>query len=358
MRNYWLICLLFCAVAWGQEKPVATPQEKNPAADVDDDSRPVPPSASAAAIAPDAAVLTVKGLCPRSSNANEVSGSKCQTVVTKAQFEELASAIQPSMSPVVKKQLMSLYPRLLIMSREAEARGLDKEEYFQQMFAFARMQILTQQLTRRIQQEAGNVPEQEIADYYRKNPDSFQEYTLERIYVPRLKQEPPPPQKLSDEAQKERQKNEEEEMTKLADALHTRAVSGESFEILQKEAYQGAGMKSNPPNASMGKLRRNGLPPGHVSVFSLKKGEVTQVITDAGGHYIYKVDATDMETLAEATGEIHNLLQSQRLHSAMEKIQGPFTTEVNDAYFGTAPLSQPPTPGALPEGSSATATPK
>jgi hypothetical protein len=337
MRNHWLIFLLFFVVVpgWGQEKPVTTPDKKTASSADDDDDRPVPPPPSAANIAPDAAVLTIKGLCPQTSNANEISGANCQTVITRTQFEKLARAIQPSLSPVVKKQLMNLYPRLLIMSREAEARGLDKDEYFQQMFELARMQILTQQLTRSIQEEAAKVPEQEIADYYHQNPDQFQEYTLERIYIPRVKQEPPPAQKLSDEAEKERQKRAEDEMTKLAEALRARAAKGESFEALQKEAYQSAGMKSTPPNASMGKLRRNGLPPGHDAVFSLKAGEVSQVISDAGGHYIYKVDSTDAETLADAKGEIHNLLQSQRLHSTMEKIQGPFTTEVNDAYFGT-----------------------
>jgi hypothetical protein len=350
MRNYWVICLLFGVLAWGQGKPATTPQEKSPSAADDDDDRPVPPPPSAAAVAPDAPVLTIKGLCPQSSNSSEISGTNCETVITRTQFEKIARAIQPSLSPVVKKQLLNLYPRLLIMSREAEARGLDKEEYFQQMFEFARMEILTQQLTHSIQREAENVPEQEIADYYQKNPGSFQEYTLERIYIPRVKQEPPPPQKLSEEAEEDRQKNAEEEMTKLADALRDRAAKGESFETLQKEAYQGAGLKTNPPNASMGKLRRNGLPPGHDAVFSLKKGDVSQVISDAGGHYIYKVDSADTETLADAKGEIHKLLESQRLHAAMEKIQGPFTTEVNDAYFGTGPASAPAKTGPKEEG--------
>ena len=361
MRNWLIFSLFFPLVSvptWTQEKPPATQVEKKPPSADDDDDRPVPPPPAAANIAPDAAVLTIKGLCPQTSKTNEVSGDKCETVITRAQFEKIAGAIQPSLSPVVKKQLMNLYPRLLIMSREAEARGMDKEEYFQQMFEFARMQILTQQLTRRIQEEAGKVPEQEIADYYQKNPDQFREYTLERIYVPRMKQEPPPPQKLSEEAQKERQKHEEDEMTNLADALRARAAKGEAFEALQKEAYQSAGMKSNPPNASMGKLRRNGLPPTHDAVFALKLGEVSQVISDAGGHYIYKIDGTDIETLADAKGEIHNLLQSQRLHSAMEKIQGPFTTEVNDAYFATGPASASTRTGPKPDSGAVTESPK
>ncbi len=209
------------------------------------------------------------------------------------------------------------------------------------MFAFARMQILTQQLTHRVQEEAAKVPEQAIADYYQKNPESFTQYGLERIYVPRLKQEPPPSQKLSAEAEQERQTNAEAEMTKLAEALRARAAGGESFAALQKEAYQSSGLKSNPPNASMGKIRWTGLPPGHEAVFSLKVGDVSQVLSDAGGHYIYKLDSLSMETLADAKDEIHNVLQSQRTKELMDKIQGPFSTEVNDAYFGTGPAGVP-----------------
>jgi hypothetical protein len=335
MRNCWLLILMFGALAWGQAKPVSAPSQKSTAADADDDDKPVPPPAAAANMAPDAPVLTIKGLCPQTAGrANEVADKSCVTVITRDQFEKVARAIQPSLSPVVKKQLINLYPRLLIMSREAEARGLDKEEYFQQMFNLARMQILTQELTRRLQEEAGNIPDKDVQDYFEKNPDKFRDYNLERIFIPRMKQEPPPAQKLSEQAEKERQKNAEDEMTKLADTIRARAAAGESFETLQKEAYQSAGLKSNPPNASMGKIRRTGLPPAHDAVFNLKVGEVSQVVSDAGGHYIYKMDATNLESLADVKMEIHNLLKSQRLHDLMEKIQGPFTTEVNDAYFG------------------------
>ena len=344
MRSGWLIffltiCFLFGILAWGQTKPATEPPATTPAAAADDDDdRPVPPPPSAAAVPADAPVLTVKGLCPAdSAKSGEASAGGCQTVITRAEFEKIARSIQPSLSPVIKRQLMNLYPRLLIMTHEAEVRGLDKEENFQQMLAYARMQILTQQLTRRVQQEAAKVPEKDMADYYEKNPETFREYALERVYIPRLKQEPPPSAKLSEDAEKERQKNAEDAMTKLAETLRARAANGESFAVLQKEAYQSAGMKSNPPNASMGKIRRTGLPPGHDAVFSLKAGEVSSLLTDSGGHYIYKVDAIGMETLADAKDELHNILQGQRMKEFMAKIQGPFSTEVNDAYFANAP---------------------
>src|ERR1700674_4617364 len=312
MRNCLLICFLFTILAWGQTKPATTPGQKSAAAVEDDDDKPAPPPPDAAAVPADAVVMTIKGLCPEgSSKENEAPNKGCETVITRAQFEKIARAIQPSMTPVVKRQLVSLYPRLLIMSREAQARGLDKEEYVEQMFAFARMQILTQQLTRRVQEEAGKVPERDIVDYYQKNPDSFIQYSLERIYVPRLKQEPPPAQRLSEAAEKDREKNAESEMMSLAKNLRERAASGESLVALQKEAFQSAGLKSNPPNASMGKIRRTGLPPGHEAVFSLRAGEVSQVLSDSGGHYVYKLDGTSKQTPAEARDEIHNMLQNE-----------------------------------------------
>lgn len=310
----------------------------------------MPPAPSGAAVASDAAVLTIKGLCQDNPpKPGEASGAGCQTVITRDEFEKIAQAIHPSLSVVAKRQLATSYPRLLIMSHEAEVRGLDREAYFQQMLAFARMQILTQQLTRRVQQEAAKVPAQDIADYYQKNSEGFRQYSLERIYIPRVKQEPPPSQKLSAAAEKERQENAEADTTKLAEAIRARAASGEPFAALQKEAYQSAGVKSNPPNASMGMLRRTGLPPGHEAVFSLKVGEVSQVLSDAGGHYIYKLDSSSRETLADAKDEIHDMLQNERMKELMEKIQRPFTTEVNDAYFGTGPVSGVPSTAENPK---------
>jgi PPIC-type PPIASE domain len=330
MRNRWLLVLMFGVLAWGQAKTAPAPAQKSATADDDDKPAPPPPD-----LAPDAPVLTIKGLCPPTpGKPNEVADKSCVTVITKEQFEKVARAIQPSLSPVVKKQLINLYPRLLIMSREAEARGMDKEDDFHQKLDLARLQILSQELTHHLQEDAAKVPDQEISEYYEKNPDMFREYTMEHIFIPRVKQEPPPVQKLSEQVEKAREKSAEDEMTKLAGVLRARAAAGAPFETLQKEAYQSAGLKGNPPNASMGIIRRAGLPPGHAAAFSLKVGEVSQVISDGGGHYIYKLDAAKMDSQADVKLEIHDLLKSQRLHDLMKKIQGPFTTEANDAYFG------------------------
>ena len=151
-------------------------------------------------------------------------------------------------------------------------------------------------------------------------------------------------------------------MTKLAEDLRARAVTGEDFLKLQKEAFEAAGMKIESPTVTLPSIRRSGLPPAHTAVFALKPGDVSQVISDNGGHYIYKMNNKSEMTLDQAKTEIHGKLQNDRMHEEMDKLNNSFKVETNEAYFGpggvgTAPPSHlprprqvtPAAPGAQPQ---------
>lgn len=348
-RRIWLLCMLGGSLSWGQGSPGATAVAKLAGQDADKN----PPTASpATVVAMDAPVLTIKGFCPgRSRPVSAVGGGAlCQTVITRAQFEEMAAAIRPNMTASVKQQLASLYPRLLVMSQRAEELGLDKQPPYKQMIEFSRMQILTQGLTRKLQQESANVSDGEIADYYRKNPEVFEQFTLERLLVPLRKQ--PAASKTainnnnnneknreaqparSPEAGTAEQAASEQELTELAQSLRVRAAAGEDFVKLQREAFEAAEVKVASPTTNMGKVRRTALPATHVAIFELKVGGVSPVITDAGGHYVYKLDAKDRLPIDEAKAEIRQTLESQREKEATDKIQDLYSTETNEAYFG------------------------
>ncbi len=150
-------------------------------------------------------------------------------------------------------------------------------------------------------------------------------------------------QKLSEEAQKAKQAEEKAKadeselaMTKLAESLRARAAAGEDFVKLQKEAFEAAGMKIESPTVNLPKVRRTGLPPAHSAVFDLKPGEVSQVISDSGGHYVYKVNSKELPKLEEVKEEIHSTLQNQRTREMMDKVNESFKVETNEAYFGAA----------------------
>ncbi|MGA8429588.1 MAG: peptidyl-prolyl cis-trans isomerase, partial [Candidatus Sulfotelmatobacter sp.] len=361
MRKSWLLCVLLGAVAWGQAPPAA--QSPGPGGQGPSMSLPPkgpPPPDTAASVPPEAAVLTVKGICPaapkattaragaaKPASAVKTSPADCKTVITKAEFEKLASGIAPNMTPQLRRQLVSVLPRLIAMSDAAKKKGLEKTPRYEETLKFAKMQILTNELQRNIQEEAAKVPPAEVEAYYKEHPEGYEQYNLDRLFVPRTKQpqseaqETDKEEKLTEEQQKakeadakSKEEQSEQEMTKLADTLRARAVAGEDFMKLQKEAFEAAGMKIESPTVNLPKIRRTGLPPAHAAVFDLKAGEVSQVISDSGGHYIYKINSKDALPLDQVKEEIHNTLQSQRSKAEMEKYQNSFSVETNEQYFG------------------------
>ena len=385
MSKSWLMCVLLGTLAWGQAQPGAAPaasasgQAQTPApaaraaqAPAAGNAAPAPAAAPAPEVAPTAPVLTIKGVCPATAPKARTaapgtkspaaakepakSSANCETVITRAEFEKMASGIAPNMTPQLKRQLATVYPRLLVMSQEAEKHGLQNSPQYKETMKFARMQILTNELQRSIQEEADKVPQQDITDYYKKNPEAYEQYSLERLYVPRTKQaaeeaeakekkdSEKEPEKETEQKDKAKQEQDEQEMSKLADSLRARAAAGEDFAKLQKEAFTAA-MRVDPPTVSIPKVRRTGLPPSHAAVFDLKPGEVSVVFSDAGGHSVYKMVSKEQVPLDQVKEEIRGTLRTQRVRDAMDKVQNSFKTETNEAYFGPAGpggMRQPP----------------
>jgi hypothetical protein len=372
MRKSWLLCVLLGTLAWGQAAPATPPP--TPAAQAPgamQAARPAPPPDTSADVPDDAPVITVTGACSAPAKpaakgdaatakpAAKTPAADCKTVITKAQFESLAKAVAPNMNPQVKRQLSSVLPRIIGQSAEAKKRGIQNTPQYKETLKFAEMQILSQQLQRKIQDDAATVPQSDIDAYYSKNPEAFQQFNLDRLFIPRTKQadaaskeDHEKEENLTDEQKKAKQDEEkakteanEQQMTKLADDLRVRAAAGEDFVKLQKEAFDAAGMKIESPTVNLPKVRRTGLPPAHSAVFDLKAGDVSQVISDNGGHYIYKVISTDELPLDQVKDEIHNKLQNERQHDLMDKITNSYKVDVNEKYFGAASAG----PGVPPQ---------
>ena len=353
MRFQYLVCLLLAGLAYGQAAPSATPPAATPSASTD--------KAPEIKVGPDDAVITLKGFCADATQ----QGDACKTVISRAQFERLAESLQPGMSPAIRRQLATAYSRILRMSTVAEKRGLDKQPKFEEKMNFARMQVLSGELSSALQEDAGKVTDGDIDDYYKKNEASYEQATFARIFVPRAKQIVNPvvrpkagtnvgakasataaTNRLPTEAQK---KASEEAMTKLAAGLRARAAKGEDPDTLQKEAYVAAGLPGNAPSTKMEKVRRTTLPANHQAVMDLKPGEVSEVISDPNsGHYIYKLVSKEILSVDTVKPEIRSTISSQRYRDSMQNFQG--NVDLNDAYFGpTRNPAMPPLPrGAKP----------
>jgi hypothetical protein len=379
MRKSWLLCVLMGTMAWGQAQPGQTPA---PSAAPPTAPGQGPSAAGQATPAPapevpeSAVVLTIYGVCPASAAtpASKTGASKaaaspakkaadCKTKITRSEFEKIASGLSPNVTPQLKRQLASALPKFMAMSEAAKAKGLDKTDAYKQTLKVAQMQILTTQLQRSVQEQADKISPQEIQDYYKKNPEAYEQFSLVRLFIPRNKQAEAAEkndeeekltedqQKAKEAADKAKQEQGEQDLTKLGDSLRARAAAGEDFAKLQKEAFDAAGMKMDSPKVDM-TVRRTGLPPAQAAVFDLKAGEVSQVITDNGGHYIYKVVSKEVLPMDEQIkSEIHNKLKSEKMKDMMDKYTNSYHTDTNEAYFGPAGPSGPggrPVPPRMP----------
>jgi len=340
MTHRGLVCLLLLGTAaWGQAaKPTAsTTAPAAQASEASEDKEAKAPDPSK--VAPDAAVITIPGLC--NAPASQGASGDCKTVITKQQFEDLVQALAPNMPVPARRQLASRYASGLMMAHQAEEMGLDKGPHYDEMMKISRIQVLAQELQRSMQEKADQIPDKDIEDYYKANQSQFEEADLHRLFVPRNKQMDPPKEKLSDEAMKKRQEDAEASMKALATRLQARAAAGEDFDKLQAEAFAGAGLKAKAPNTAMGKIRRTALPPAHGSAFDLKTGQVSPLISDGSGFFVYKMGEKGALPVDKAKEEIHNILRGQRLQESMEAMQKSVNPTLNDDYFGPEGPARP-----------------
>jgi PPIC-type PPIASE domain len=354
MRILRLACVLLITVAslrfaTAQAAPASSPQaapqrpQATPPSELEEREEAEREAAPAAAshLPPTATVITIKGLCDAAPAKTADSKPECKTVITRAEFEKIADTLQPNMPSQVRKQLALEYPQILYMSQEARKRGLEKDPHYIEMLRFTKLELLKLELERSMEAQAGKIPDSDIKDFYDKNPQNYQQASLQRIFIPKVRQTDMPKEGATpDELEKFRSESAAA-MGKVADGLHTRAAAGEDFDKLQKEAYEAAGVKSSPPPTANQKMPRGGLPPSQGTVFDLKAGELSPVINDPQGFYIYRLVSKNTVPLSEAKNEIRSTLRSQRLQAARAKMQNAISSDLNSDYFGE-PSPGPP----------------
>jgi hypothetical protein len=291
------------------------------------DGRAAAPPAAAektrgAELAPDDPVITLEGFCADSSR----QGGACRTVITRAQFDKLAEALQPGMPLPLRLKVATAYARNLRMSAAAQERGLDKTPAFAEELRFARLQLLAQDLDSALRADANRVTDADLGQYYEKNRSSYEQATVARIFVPHAKQAG----------------GAADTMSQLAADLRTRARNGEDPDTLQSEAYTQAGITRPSADTKIENVRRASLPPAHEAVLDLMPGEVSDVFSDPdGAHFIYKMIAKQTLPLDAVKGEIRGAIAGQRYRDSVKSFQGGAV--FSDAYFNPpgAPVAPP-----------------
>jgi len=336
MMRGGVVCLLLGALAGGQA--VKSPQDAITQSTVPANGAAQTSRGEAENVAPDAAVITINGLCDHPPT-DKTRPSGCKVVFTRAQFEAFAGFVQPNLPPVRRKQLAANYAETLILAEQAREMGLDKGPRFEELLKVQRLNLLRELLSQALEEKAGQISDRDIVDYYQQNIGAYEEVQFERLYIPLSQVLDPPKERLTAVEMQKRQQDSEAAMKKEADELHVRAVAGEDFSELQGEAYKAAQIITAFPPSKMETYRRLDLSPAQISVFNLKSGEISPVIKDANGYFIYKAGEKSMVTLEKARDQITSTLRAQRLRQYMLAAQQSATTVLNEDYFTVMPAA-------------------
>jgi parvulin-like peptidyl-prolyl isomerase len=348
-----------CAVAVAQGAPTpAKPVAPNAGAT----QAPAPnaPSAPAESNVPaDAPVITINGVCdvspngqakpaPRPATQAKAAGSApsaahtdCKTQITRAEFEKLLKTVASGAPPSARRQVAARYVQFLTAANEGVKLGVDKDPDFSEQLALMRLQLLAQDAERRLQTEASNVSDADIKAYYDQNPSAFEEVTLTRIFVPRSSGDPASAQPAADSKA-------------IADNARQQLAGGGDPEKIQKAVFEQLKNTTEPPSTKFGAKRRGTLPPAHEQkIFSLKQGEVSDVVQDSIGYVVYRVDAKQQVPFEQAKEQVKQRITQQRIEDARQKIMGGSKADYNDAYFGSEAAGprpgQPPAPTLRPK---------
>jgi hypothetical protein len=321
----------------------------------------------------------------------------CKKVITKAEFDGILDAAIPKsrrpagadVPPQVKQAVAREYLNMYIMAREAERRGYENKPLAQEMLNLSRMQVLSMVLNQDLQEKT-KPTNSEIQKYYDDNPSAFIEVGLRRLYIPKpAPVQPPTPTPATNAANaftapapalaaaaagtgKSGDVAKSTDATKAADApkppdpevlkaaaekFRDRAAAGEDLDKLEKEAFEAAGNKQTAPPTQMGSRRRGVLPPDQdAEVFALNPGQVSKLIENPGGFYLYKVETKRTQPLSEVKDEIQRKLQPEKLNDARTAITGKVKSNFNEKYFGGAVAGAPGSASApAPKSASPTA---
>ncbi len=283
-------------------------------------------------ISPDTPVLTIKGVCDHPSG--QKPGPDCRTVITRAQFESMIRTVQPNLPPTGRRQFAQSYVEALVADEQARDTGAAQGPKFELKMRIAWIQSMAQELGVAIYQNAMNVSDKQIEDYYRQNPDLFVEADLTRMLVPGIQQLPEPPADMSPEEREKRIHDSEALMKATAERMRLRVIAGDDLAKLQAEAFQIALVTGEAPPTKLGKVRGMALPPSQVSIMELKTGEVSQLILDHAGYLIYKVGEKRVQPLDEVRNDIKKHLVNQGIQSQVDSITNASTTTLDETYFG------------------------
>ncbi|HEU5020888.1 MAG TPA: peptidylprolyl isomerase [Bryobacteraceae bacterium] len=266
--------------------------------------------------------------------------------ITAGQFEDYIKALPQQYQATARgpgrRDFAKNLVELNVLADEAVKQGVAENPEVKLQIEFQRDNMLAQAMFLNLQQQAV-VSDAQVQAYYDAHKSDYEILKARHILI-RVKGAPMPATPGKPELTDAEAKAKAEEIRK-------RIVGGEDFaKVAEAESDDTTSGKSG---GDLGEFRHGMMvPPFEKAAFALKPGEISEPVQTPFGYHIIQVESHTTKTLEEVKPEIVAKLRPQAAREAVQALTGQAKVEMNDAYFGPAPVA----PGAPAPAAAAPAT--
>jgi peptidyl-prolyl cis-trans isomerase C len=244
--------------------------------------------------------------------------------LTMADFKKIFSVLPPDNQPLALRDRRTFVQQWAFMrklAQMAEKQRLDLEAPARDQLEYSRLMILSQaKLAEAL--NSMTVEPAEIVKFYDTDKERFKEVRVKAIYV---------------SFGKGGKTLTEDEAKAKATKLLADIRGGADFVKLVKENSDDETSKAK--DGDFATLRRNDNIPDAIraAVFSLKQGEVTELVRQPNGFYLLRADEVRYRPLSQVRDEIFTLLKQQHYGQWLEQTNRDTKVEfTNPAFLGDA----------------------
>jgi hypothetical protein len=160
-----------------------------------------------------------------------------------------------------------------------------------------------------------NIDGSELEAFYKTNKAKYMQFKLYAIYIGFTLSDAPQP---AGEPKVLSKAEARAKITKLLDQIHAGAdfkkLASENTDLDAAREKSGYFATLSPADAGVPDVVRN-------AIFKLQQGEVTAVIEQPAGFYIFKADEVNVKPFSEVRDQVYTELKQQRLYTTMEDLR-------------------------------------
>jgi peptidyl-prolyl cis-trans isomerase C len=240
------------------------------------------------------------------------------------------------------------FAQIKVLATRARQQKLDQDEAFKLRALLERSNVLARAYVTDLQEGDKLVTDADVEKYYNEHPEEFEEVRARHILISTsAEEEPHTPHPGKDEKEAHGDKPKamtKEEAKKKAQTILDRIRKGEDFAKLAEENSADPGSKTK--GGDLGYFAKGIMDPAfEKSAFSLKPGEISELVESSFGFHIIKVEDHRTKAMTdEATKkQIGDKVKQTKLEAHIKEIAEKSSVQVAED-FNVTPKPMEPQP--------------